>query len=180
MAPISFAPPVIRAAIASLQAGLPGAIATFNAEAANTVDLDAPATASYRFGVEDAMSSYSFPFVEVAVGDGQFGQWSVKHSSGGQHVDHDLNLTTVLWQEAGDGETSDAYQRALGYIRVILEVLQPDGAFGPEVSLSNDPGGVLWRADIIPADQTSQDRVVPKWRVPSIVIFKLETVERFG
>lgn len=170
---ITFAAPVIRAAITSLQNGLPARIAAFNAQAENQVDLVAPAV--YHFGGTDTLTAYAFPQVEVAVPSGRTGAWSI----GRGQVDHDPVLNVVCWHEVPSGDFATGYELALGMTRCIIETLTRPGAFGADAELGNE-GSVFWRTDSIPEDFTDDGREFRRWRVPALIVFRLETVERFG
>ncbi len=172
---IGFVAPIVRAAIVSLKADLPGQIVLFNAEAANTVDLTAPATASYHFGATDTHSAFTFPQVEVAAVQGQTGQFAV----GRVEVDHDVAVNVICWLEGLTGEVAPVYEQLLGMARVVIEVLSRPDAFGPEVELSNETG-IFWRvSEAIPLDGDDPNREILKWRVPVFLQFRVETVERF-
>ena len=170
---IAFVAPIIRAAIASLQAGLPARIAAFNAESANQVDLAAPV--AYHFGGNDVLSTAGFPQVEIAAAQGALGAWTIGRSE----VDHDPVVNAVVWQEALTGQIPPAYEAALGYVRCLLEVLRAPNAFGAGVEIAQEQG-VFWRVDVIPFEMTDEQREFRKWRVPALVVFRLETVEKFG
>ncbi len=172
---ITFVAPIIRATIASLQAGMPARIAAFNAEPANTVDLEVPLDGSYYFGGNDVLSASAFPAVEVAAGQGTFGGWTV----GRTEVDHDPIVNVVLWQEAGSGLIPPVYEAALGYARCVIETLRQPNAMGDGVEIAQD-AGVFWRIDTLPYDMTDDQRTFRKWRVPALVMLRLETVEKFG
>lgn len=172
-APIEFAAPVVRAAIASLQAGMPAQVAQFNAEAENTVDLEAPAT--YHFGGQDLLSGYAFPQIEVAVVDGQMGPWAVEHVD----ADHFPTCNVVCWLEGDQGEIPILYEQALGYGRCILECLAQPRAFGGNAQVS-ERQAVYWRVDTIPADPAADGRTFQKWRTPFFARFPLDAVERFA
>ncbi len=165
--------PLIRKAIASLQAGLPAQIAVFNAEAANQVDLLEPAV--IHFGGTDSLSANAFPQLEVAAMDGLTGAFDLDRTE----FDHDVAVNVVAWQECLTGEVSQAYEMALGYRRAVCEVLLVKDAFGAEVEVAQE-GGLTWRIDVLPFEPTDDGREFRKWRVPTFLRFRLETVERFS
>lgn len=172
MASIQFAAPLIRSAISSLQAGMAAQVALFNAEAANTVDLVVPQT--YHFGATDTLSAFAFPQVEVAVIEGQLAGWSLQ-----QHdADHLPRVTVAIWTECLTGLIPTAYEESLGLGRCAIELLCRDGAFGTSAVLARGEA-VTWRTDCLPADLTSPDRTIEKWRVPFFATFPLETIEIF-
>lgn len=163
----------IRAALASLEAGMPDQVAAFNAEAANTVDLEAPQT--YKFGIIDAHAAHAFPQVEVAVVEGSFGEWGVERTE----ADHDPRLNVVIWLQGTTGETSVEYEKALGLIRCAIEVLADKDAFGPDAEIANE-NGIYWRlSELIPLEMDDVNREVRKWLVPGFIQFRLESVVRF-
>lgn len=171
MATAAFALPVARQAILSLQTAMPAAVAAFNADPANTVDLTEPAT--YHLGGTDMLTAHAFPQVEVAAIEGSTGRWDISRTA----VDHDLVVNVVVWQEYGHGLVSPAYESAAGFAKVVLEALSPPNAFGSGVEISNNQG-FLWRIDMLPDDPTNHGREFRKWRVPTLCRFALETVER--
>lgn len=170
---ITFAAPLIRAAITTLQASLPAQITAYNAEPANTVDLVAPA--EYVFGAADPLILGSGPVIEIASVQGRTGQFSIDRAE----FDHDPRVTVCIWHEGDRGELSSTYEMSLGLTRCVIETLLVTGAFGSEVEVS-DEGGVEWRTDAIPADPTDDERQFKKWRVPVLIVFRLETIERFS
>ncbi|RDI73303.1 hypothetical protein Gocc_2903 [Gaiella occulta] len=172
---IAFVAPLLRAAIATLKAGLPARIAAFNAQTENTVALAAPDVSAYHFGGNDVLSAAGFPQIEVAAPQGSFGAWTI----GRTEVDHDPVVNVVVWQEALHGQIPPAYEAALGYVRCVIEALRSPGAFGGQVEIAQD-NGVFWRIDVLPDDMTSDGREFRKWRVPALITFRLETVEKFG
>jgi hypothetical protein len=170
---IDFAGPVIRAAIASLQAGMPGQVAAFNAEPANLAALEAPTV--YHFGGQDVLDAFPFPQVEVFTPSGRTGNWAVQRVE----VDHDLRLNVVVWTEGDTGEIPDLAEKALGYARCVIECLAPPDACGPRVELAQE-NAVVWQIDVIPGDPTADGREFRRWRAPAFIQLGLETVERFA
>ena len=168
---ITFVAPVIRAALATLEAQLPALVAAFNADPDNTVVLDAPAT--YHFGATDQLSAFPFPQIEVHATSGTFGDFGV----GRVEVDHDIAVNVIGWQEAFEGDVPSAYERAAGLCKVIIEALIQPAAFGPNADVPNS-AGVAWRIDVVPDDAAVPDREFKKWRLASMVRLRLETVER--
>ena len=173
MASITFVAPIVRAAIATLKAELPDAIASYNAQDENDVILAEPT--EYVFGAADPLVLTAGPLLEVASTDGQLSEFSIRRSEG----DHDPRVSVVCWHEGERGELSPTYEMSLGLARCVIEVLARDGAFGAEVEISNAPGAISWRTDVIPADPVAGGREFLKWQVPVLVSFQLETVERF-
>ena len=171
MTSIVFVEPLIDAAIATLQANLPAQIAAYNAQAAAVVELVEPS--EYVFGAADPLILAAGPVVEVAAVQGTTGLFTVDRAA----FDHDPRLTVCVWHEGG--ELSTAYRTSLGLARCIIETLTQDGAFGAQVEVSNQTG-VEWRTDAIPTDPTDDGRAFRKWRVPVLIIFRLEAVEAFG
>lgn len=172
---IDFAAPLIRSAIAQLQAAMPGQVALFNAEAANQVDIVAPAT--YHFGGQDMLNAYAFPQVEVAAVMGDTGQFGINRTE----VDHDPRVNVAVWLNGDVGEIPALYEQTLGMVRCVIECLVPRGAFGPEVDIAQQ-GGVSWRVDVLPFDPTAtspQDgRDFQRWLGSGLVQFRLETIEQ--
>jgi hypothetical protein len=131
--------PIVRAAITSLQdgtIGLPVRVPAFNAEVANLVDLVQPA--AYVFGGEDAYTG-AYPYVEVAVTDGRKANLAI----GQVDMDVAATATVVVWVDVFElggstveGEISRLYEGALGYGRVVQEVLLQPDAWGPSVIVS--------------------------------------------
>lgn len=169
---IDFVAPIIRAALTTLQAQLPAAIAAFNAEDANQVDLTEPV--AFEFGAADPL--VVFPTIEVSATTGITGPWAIDRSE----VDHAPSVNVVVWHEGERGELGPTYELSLGLTRCVIEVLRVVGAFGDGVEISNELGAVTWRTDVIPADPVDPEgRDFLKWRVPVLITFRLETVERF-
>ena len=170
--PITFVAPLIRQALATLAAELPDAIATFNAEDDQPLQLVAPA--AYVFGAADPL--IVFPTIEVAAGDGSMAGFSI----GRGEVDHDAQLSVVVWHEGERGELSPTYEASLALARCVIEVLTRPEAFGAGVEVSNEPGAVTWRTGALPADLAEDGRQFTKWQVPVLISLRLETVEQFG
>lgn len=183
---IQFAAPIIRAALATLRANLPGQVALFNAEPANTVDLAAPADnggalgdlgVAYVFGAADPLTAYGFPLIEVAVMEGRSGNASIDF----MEFDHNPRVNVVCWHEGDRGELATTYEMSLGLARCVIECLIDDDAFGPGLVIRGDDqegGGIFWRADALPADIASDEREFKKWQVPVFLQFEVEAVER--
>lgn len=168
---MTFAAPLIRAAIARLQADLPDAIAAFNAE--GSVQLVEPV--EYAFGAADPLILTNGPVVEVSIPTGTAGAWGLNRVE----FDHDQRVNVCVWHEGSRGDLPETYEMSLGLGRCVIEVLAQDEAFGPEVEIAGEGDGVVWRADVIPDDPTDDGRDFRKWRVPVLIQFQLETVERF-
>jgi hypothetical protein len=171
--PITFAAPIVRAALATLEAGMPAQVVQFNAEPANTIDLEVPQT--YHFGGQDILSAYAFPQVEVAVVDGQLSGWSL----GQVDADHGPTCNVVAWLEGEKGEIPELYEQALGLGRCVIECLAQPGAFGAN-AIPSRTRPAYWRVDTIPADPTSDGREFRRWRTPFFAQFPLDALERFG
>jgi hypothetical protein len=170
---ITFVPPIIRAAIATLKEKLPNAIADFNAEAENTVKLAEPS--DYVFGAMDPLLLTSGPVIEVASLTGRTVDWAIDRSE----VDHNSELSLVVWHEGARGELSPTYEMSLGLARCVIESLRQTDAFGDGVEIANGEGSISWRADVLPEGLTEDGREFQKWRCPVLITFRLETVERF-
>lgn len=169
---IQFVGPEIRAAIATLKAGMAGHVALFNAEPANTVDIEAPAT--YHFGIADDLAAHPFPQVEVAAVEGRFGEWTVDRV----HADHDPTVNVVVWLQGVTGQIAPIYEQLLGMARTVIELLAEPGAWGPEIELANE-NGIYWRvSETIPFETDDATREVKKWLAPAFLQFKLEKIER--
>lgn len=175
MPKIQFVAPDIRAAIASLKAGLPAQVALYNAEPANTLDLVAPADEAIYFGGNDALAAVGFPAIEVAAMEGRFGNFTVNRLE----ADHDPTINVVVWQEGTTGDIPTMYELALGYARVVIEVLMRDDAFGPGAEIAQQ-AGIYWRCDVIPVEPTSETREFRIWRLPMFLRFTIEKVERYA
>lgn len=164
--------PIIRAAIASLKANLPGQIALFNAEDENEVTLAEPT--EFAFGAMDPLI-LNGPVIEVAAIDGT----TAKAGIGYEEWDHRPGITVVAWHEGERGELSPTYEMSLGLKRCIVEVLTRPGAFGAAQLLDED-GSVTWRTEVLPADLTEDGREFTKWRVPVLLTFRVEANERYA
>lgn len=168
--------PIIRAAIASLEANFAAHVSTWNAEPANTVAIENPV--EYAFGVATDLIVY--PVVEVSIVDGGFGPFSVGQAGVGD-ADHTPRLQVVVWQEGTTGEVSDLYEAAIGYVRCVTEILIDDGALGDNAEISGTaPDAIRYRLNPpLPVDPSSVDRQLRKWRVPTTVEFLIEAIETF-
>lgn len=175
MARIDFAAPIIRAALASLEANLPAHVAVFNAEPANEVALEVPV--EYVFGATDVMVAY--PLVEANVVVGRIGPFAVGGEAGPPEADHDPILNVIVWTLGVTGEVPAMYEAALGYIRVVVEILTRDGALGVNAEVSGGEEAITYDVNVIPADPAGTDRELRKWRVPAAVAFRVEAVERW-
>lgn len=165
---------MIDTAIATLQGQLPAAVTAHNADTATTVDIAAPAT--YHFGATDLLDAFPFPQIEVAAGTGRTGNWDVNRDE----VDHDTTLQVILWLQGDTGEVPRLYRQSLSYRRPIINILRVTGALGAGVEISNEPGGIFWRADVIGAELTLEERSLRVWRAPLLIQFQLEDVDRFA
>lgn len=172
MPTITFAAPIVRKAIATLEAELPTQVALFNAEPDNAVSLAEPT--EVVFGAMDPLI-LAGPVVEVSATDGSFGAGALERAD----VDHDVTVNVVVWHEGEKGELSPTYAMSLGMARCVIEALWKTSAFGDEVEISNDAGAITWRTEVLPADPTEDGREFRKWRVPVLITFRLEAVERF-
>lgn len=173
---IAFTSPIITAAIATLQAHMPGQVAQFNADPASTVELLEPQT--YHRGGQDLLSAYPFPQIEVASVTGTMGPFAI----GRLEADHDPRVNVAIWLDGAQGEIPDLYDKIQGLTRCAIECLVPTGAFGGGVQIV-EQGGVTWRTDVVPFDPTSsspQDgRNFQKWMGSGLIQFALELVEHF-
>jgi hypothetical protein len=173
---LTFVAPLVRAALATLEAGLPDQVAAFNAQPENDVVLTAPQT--YVFGALPLLSSVAHPIVECAGVSGDLGNFTIRRET----ADHDLRINVAVWAQGQTGDVPALYEETLGLIRCIVEVLTPVGGFGPGVELANDLG-VSWRCDVIPADLTaaSQEagRTIEAWRGSGLLQFRVEPLETF-
>lgn len=173
---IKFAAPIIRAGITTLEAQMPGQVAAFNAEPANTVELDEPQT--YHFGGQDLLVSYAYPQIEVGATSGDTGNWAINRSE----VDHDVTMNVAVWIQGEIGDVPDLYERVLGTCRCVIECLSPNNAFGPGIEIRQQKG-ISWRCDVIPWDPThnspAQGRDFQKWMGSGLIVFRLEDVEHF-
>jgi hypothetical protein len=178
MPSIAFLEPIIDAAINSLQAELPAAIVAYNAEAGHVGALALVEPEEYVFGATDAMTV--FPLVEVNVSEGTMGPFSLGDAGVGD-ADHDPRLNVVVWLQGTTGEVPDVYRNALGYARLVVEILCEDGRLGAtaEVSGTRDDA-IRYRFDVIPADPADVDREIRKWKVPAFVSFAVEAVETWA
>lgn len=169
---IQFVGPEIRAALATLEAGFPGQVAVFNAEAGHQVSLEAPRT--YHFGIADDHAAHPFPQVEVAAVEGRFGEWTVDRV----HADHDPVVNVVIWLQGVTGLIAPIYEQLLGMARCTIELLADPGAWGPEIEIANE-NGVYWRvSETIPLEMDEATREVKKWLAPAFLQFRLEKIER--
>jgi hypothetical protein len=167
---ITFVAPIIRQAIATLEADLPAAIVAFNAEA--NVQLTMPT--SFEFGAADPLILTEGPVIEVSVPSGQSDGFSIGHAE----WDHNPRLNVCVWHEGDRGQLATTYEMSLGLARCVIEVLSRDAALGDQVDVPKATGALTWRADVIPEDPTAEGRDFRKWRVPVLLQFALETVER--
>lgn len=172
MARITFVAPMIRAAMASLEAELPAHVAAFNAEGASAVDLETPA--EYVFGANDPKTAY--PSVEVFVLEGTLGPFSLGQAGVGE-ADHDPQLVVTVWIMGDDGEVPRLYEQALGYARVVIEVISEDGKLGPDAEVSAGEDAIAYR--VMPGELVEEERNLRRWRVPVVIRFRLEAVERW-
>lgn len=168
--------PIIRAALATLASEMPAHVAAFNAEAANTVDLVEPV--AYVFGATDVMEAY--PVIEASILRGSFGPFSVGTAGVGE-ADSTPTLQIVVWLQGTTGEVPDLYEAGLGYMRCAVEILTVDGAVGDdaEVSGTRDDAITYSVEGPIPVDPTNVDREFRKWKVPIVIDFVIEAVDRW-
>lgn len=173
MARIAFVAPIVRAALASLEAAFPAHAAGFNAEPENGVALADPV--EYVFGASDPKTVY--PSVEAFILEGSIGPFSLGDAGVGD-ADHDPRLTVIVWILGETGESSTVYEQALGYARCVIEILAEDGKLGPDAEVSAGDDAIDYR--ILPAVQLEDDaREIPRWKVPVVVRFRVEAVERW-
>lgn len=176
MAKINGAAPIIRAAITALQTNMAAHVAAFNAEAANLVDLTVPA--EYVFGASAEMIAY--PVVEVAVLNARMGPFSVGQAGVGD-ADFTPTLQVIVWQEGLTGEVPEIYEAGLGYARCVTEILCEHGALGGDADVSGvREDAVAWRVlEPILQNPEAEDRRIRKWKVPLVVSFIVEAVDRW-
>ena len=173
---IRFVAPIIRAALASLQAGFAAHVATFNTEAENLVDLTAPA--AYVFGATDVMDDY--PVVEAAILRGTVGPFSVGTAGVGD-ADSTPALQVIVWLQGVTGEVPGLYEAGLGYARCVIEILTVDGALGDtaEVSGSREDAISYSVEGPIPQSPDDVDREFRKWKIPIVIDFLVEAVDHW-
>jgi hypothetical protein len=175
-ASIKFAAPLVRAATATLQAEMAAQVAAFNAEPANTVEIEEPAT--YHFGGQALLNAYAFPQCEVAAVSGKLGNFAIARAT----ADHDLTVNAALWVQGEEGDIPTLYEQTLGLVRCAIECLTPTGAFGPGVELAQDLG-VSWRCDVVPYDPTASSpaagRSFQHWLGSGLIQFRVEPIETF-
>lgn len=175
---IAFVAPLIRAAETRLQRYMPGQVAAFNAELANTVELDAPAT--YHFGGNDLLAAFAFPQIEIAAVTGDTGNWAIARTE----VDHNPRVNVAVWIDGADGggDIPTLYEKTAGLVRCVIECLAADGAFGAGIELAQEQA-IAWRIDTVPFDPTAstpaEGRTFQKWLGSGLVQFRLEDVEHF-
>src|SRR4051794_36271159 len=95
---IQFAAPLIRAATKQLQTYMGDQVAAFNAEPANTVEIDVPQT--YHFGGQDLLAAFAYPQIEVGAVAGDTGNFAVNRDE----VDHDPVVNIAVWIEGDVGD----------------------------------------------------------------------------
>lgn len=173
---IAFVAPIIRAAMARLQDDLATAIANFNGEAANTVDLTLPT--EIIFGAK-AIHAAGYPYIEVAALSGQIGTFAIGEADQASEADSDPRVQVIVWVEGSSGEVPELYEAALGYARVVIEILSQDDAFGSENEIANEPDAITWRVDPVIGEIDEETREVRRWKLPASVSFAVETVERW-
>jgi hypothetical protein len=159
--------PVVATTLASLQdeaSGLPAAIADYNAEDGHNYELEVPSEQAYYPGGDD--TGAIVPWVEVAVGTGRIANFSLQQLS----ADLAADLSVALWLEGATGEIPEIYERALGYGRVLAEVLMVPDACGP---LDVETMSFLFPAIPI-GDFNPQTRTFDRWRTAAIVELTLE------
>lgn len=165
--------PFIRSAIASLKAGLPAAIATYNGEAENTYDLDVPDVADFWFGGNDALTV--FPAVEVSVPTGTESNFAI----GQEDADASPHLVVAIWIEGETGDVPEIYEKALGYGRVAGEVLTKPDAFGPQVVIK-EGSEVRFTFPTVPVGPSynAEARRFDKWRTAAVIEVDLDDEAR--
>lgn len=179
--------PILRAALASLEADWAQQIALYNAEAANRIDLDQPAASiqpgfqtggGFVFGAAPVMDSY--PTVEVNALEGTFGPFSTGDPAESGDFDSTPRLNVVVWLQGVTGEVPDLYESALGYVRVVTEILCQKDALGvsAEVSGTRDDA-VAWNVDVIPSGPADVEREFRIWKLPIQLSFAIEAVEEW-
>lgn len=175
MARIDFVSPIIRSALTYLQAHYADHVAVYNAEPANLIDLEVPA--SYVFGAATVMDVY--PILEATILDGTMGPFSVGQAGVGD-ADSTPRLNVVLWLQGVTGEVPDLYEAGLGHVRVIIEQLCEQGALGANAEVAGDRSDAIdWRVDTIPGGPANVERELRKWRLPCQVSFAVEAVDNW-
>lgn len=184
MAKIDFGAPIIRAALASLEADFAAHVAAFNAETENLVDLVVPIASvagygsggGYVFGAEPEL--VNFPLVEAAIIAGTMGPFSTG-SAGVGDSDHTPRLQITLWQMGETGEVPALYEASLGYARCVIEILSEDGKLGPTAEVAGGRADAISYQALEPivANPEQENRQFRKWRVPIVVSFVVEAVE---
>lgn len=177
METIRFVAPIIRAALTSLETEFAAHAAAFNAETENAVELGTPAR--YVFGADDVMDA--FPIVEASILRGTLGPFSVGTAGVGD-ADSTPTLQVVVWLEGVTGEVPKLYEAGLGYARCVIEILTVDGALGDyaEVSGTRQDAIVYSVEGPLPASPESTEREFQKWRIPVVVNFAVEAVDRWA
>jgi hypothetical protein len=162
------AAPLIRAAIASLQTGMPDRISVFNTEPENEVELVPIDGDAYFFGGKPD-SDPRYPCIEVAITAIPMRGFSV-----GQ-VDFDVRPVGMVaaWAQGPPGDTPAIYETVLGYGRCILEVLLQPDAWGASVTIDPEEGA---RSDYASFDLELDEQ--PVYRALGLHTFTLEDVDR--
>lgn len=184
---IKFVAPIIRAALASLEAGWAAQIAAFNAEPANLVDLEAPpaslpgfaAGGGYVFGADPV--PIAFPYVEASIMRGTMGPFSVGTAGVGD-ADSTPTLQVIVWLEGLTGEIPPLYEAGIGYARIVIELLTVDGAIGEiaEVSGTREDAITYSIEGPLPVNPEEENREFRKWRIPVVVSFAVEAVDSWS
>lgn len=174
MQKISGVAPIIRAALASLEAEMAAHVAAFNAEAANTIDLEV-ATA-YVFGATNVMDAY--PVIEVAILDGTMGPFSTGTAGVGE-ADSTPSLQVIVWLQGTTDEVPKLYEAGLGYARCVIEILTVDGALGATAEVAGQRDDAI-RYSVegpIPVGADDPDREFRYWKIPIVVELVVEAVD---
>lgn len=177
METIRFVAPIIRAALASLEAEMPAHVAAFNAESENGVALDVPA--AYVFGATDVMDA--FPIIEAAILRGTMGPFSVGTAGVGD-ADSTPTLQVIVWLQGLTGEVPSLYEAGLGYARCVIEILTVDEALGDYAEVSGTMSDAISYSveGPLPASPADTEREFQKWKIPVVVEFVVEAVDHWA
>lgn len=173
---ISFVAPIIRTALATLEEEMAEHVAAFNAEGENEVELEVPV--DYVFGATEVMDAY--PLIEASILRGQMGPFSVGDAGVGD-ADSTPVLQVIVWLQGVTGEVPPLYEAGLGYARCVIEILTVDGALGPdaEVSGTRDDAISYSVEGPLPVDPADVARELRKWKIPIVIDFVVEAVDRW-
>lgn len=147
---------------------MPGQVAAFNNDLANTVEIDPPQ--QYAFGATHPKSAALFPLVEVAIRD-----WTMDIIDIGGGMDVAPEVIVICWQQGPEVDLEALYEASMGLAKCALEVLLADNAFGPTVGRldGRDGARIAGSARALPADLAADGRSFTKWNVPTELRFTL-------